>query len=176
MKNMWDEKSIFEVKIEFDTTVFGKWSSNLEMFCIMKNNVFTLLILLVVLLFSSCDKGKNKITGNIYSTWEVVEFMSVESESNAKKDNYNPVIEFKEDGSFSLKLDANNCSGNFSLADGNAIEMGGPGCTKMCCDSDFSNKLTTLLPEVKSYSFEENILKLNVPDWGWIKLELVSAP
>ena len=71
-----------------------------------------------------------------------------------------------------MKLDNNNCSGSFKTADDDNIEITEPGCTKMCCDSDFSNKVALMLPQVASYSIEENKLKLNVPKWGWLSLEI----
>jgi hypothetical protein len=136
---------------------------------------FLILIFLTSFILSSCEKEGNdeiKFDENIFGKWEVVEFMSVESMLYSKNDNYYPIIEFKNDGSFSLELDQNNCSGNFVLSGENEIEITGPGCTKMCCDSDFSNKVATMLPQVTTYSFDEETLKLNVPGWGWISLKL----
>ncbi|NQU52986.1 MAG: META domain-containing protein [Bacteroidetes bacterium] len=138
----------------------------------IKNNGFKILIFLFFVLFISCEKEKKETTDDIYNTWEVVDFMSIESMLYSKNNNYNPVIEFKNDGSFSLKLDANNCFGSFEITSENNLKIGAAGCTKMCCDSDFSNKFVEMLSRVESYSFEDNQLKLNVPEWGWINLEL----
>ena len=98
--------------------------------------------------------------------------MSVESVAYPKKDGYNPVIEFNNDGTYYLKLDMNSCIGIFTLTDNSGISMTAPGCTKICCDSEFSKKFVEMLPQVKSYQLENNNLKLEVPEWGWINLEL----
>ncbi|NOR76590.1 MAG: META domain-containing protein [Draconibacterium sp.] len=130
-------------------------------------NAFLLFIMLV-----SCNKDSVEVADDIYNSWEVVEFMSVESVHYSKIDNYNPIIEFRNDGDFSLKLDANNCVGSFNLFGESGIEITTPGCTKICCDSEFSNKLTIILSQVESYSIIENQLKLNISGWGWIDLKL----
>ncbi|HSO85729.1 MAG TPA: hypothetical protein VLQ91_04205 [Draconibacterium sp.] len=46
----------------------------------MKNNslIYLEVLLLVTLLFS-CDKSEYEGSGNIYQSWEVTDFMSVES-------------------------------------------------------------------------------------------------
>ena len=129
------------------------------------------LIFTVLFTVSSCDKN-NKNVNDIYHKWEVVDFLSPESLLYAKDNDFNPKIEFQENGSYTLQLDANNCSGNFILSEQDLINISEVGCTKMCCDSDFSNKIKEMLPQVNSYSIEKNKLKLNVPGWGWINLEL----
>lgn len=141
----------------------------------MKNKGIQIITLLIIVFLFSCEKEKEKIAVDIYATWEVVDFMSIESVAYPKDNNYNPIIEFQQDGSFTLKLDRNNCLGSFTLSGVNGISIAGAGCTKICCDSDFSNKFVEMLSRVESYSFEENILKLNVSDWGWINLELAST-
>jgi heat shock protein HslJ len=62
--------------------------------------------------------------------------------------------------------------GNFSVSDNNVIQLSASGCTKMCCDSEFSKKFVQMLPQVESYQIEKNKLKLDVPGWGWINLKL----
>ena len=141
----------------------------------MKDNGIKIVILLLFVILFSCEKEKKDFASDIYATWEVVDFMSIESMSYPKDNNYNPVIEFKRDGSFTLKLDSNSCFGSFSFSGENGISIPRTGCTKMCCDSDFSIKLVEMLSRVETYSIEENKLKLNVSDWGWINLELAST-
>ena len=137
----------------------------------MKKSVIFIIFLL---LFVSCKKDKNEVAGDIYNIWEAVEFMSLESMHYTKNDNYKPVIEFQTDNKFTIKLDENSCFGDFTLSDEDDIEIEAPGCTYICCDSEFSNKFSAMLSQVKSYSIEGNKLKLNVPDWGWISLELAN--
>jgi heat shock protein HslJ len=118
----------------------------------------------------SCDKSENECSCDIYQRWEVTEFMSVESVAYPKKNGFNPVIEFKNNGLYSLKLDVNHCSGSFTLTGENNVSISSAGCTKICCDSEFSKKFVTMLTQVNKYSIEGNKMKLNVPGWGWIEL------
>jgi len=131
-------------------------------------------ISLIMLIIISCDKGESVKTVSICGKWAVTDFISIESISYPKKDGLNPVIEFKIDGSYNLKLDVNSCMGNFTFSDPNMISFSASGCTKMCCDSEFSQKFTEMLPRVKTFSMEDRMLKLNIPDWGWIVLEEVK--
>lgn len=119
----------------------------------------------------SCEKSETDATSSIYGKWEARDFVSLESVGYPKKDGFNPIIEIKNDGTYNLTLDFNTCSGNFTLANSNGIIFTAAGCTKMCCDSKFSEKFSQMLPKVKTYQIEKNKLTLEVPDWGWINLE-----
>lgn len=125
-----------------------------------------------MLVLFSCDKKENDVVDDIFNTWEVVDFMSIESVYYGKNPDVPVLITFEQNETYQLNLDVNSCSGGFILADDGNIEISIPGCTKMCCDSDFSNKVAQMLPQVTTYSIEGNILKLNVPQWGWLNLEL----
>jgi len=133
---------------------------------------FSYFLALLFLLIFSCKKDNTAIADDICNSWEVVDFMSLESMHYTKNDNYKPVIEFQTDNKFILKLDANSCFGSFSLEGKDGIEIKAPGCTYICCDSDFSNKFVLMLPKVESYSIDEKKMKLNIPGWGWINLNL----
>lgn len=122
----------------------------------------------------ACNDDDCNCTGDIYGKWEVKEFMSIESVLYAKNDGYNPIIEFKQDGTMEFQLDANMCSGEFEIIDETAINIEDAGCTKMCCDSDFSQKFVTMVSEVGTYEIEGDKLKLHVSGWGWIELEFIS--
>ena len=98
--------------------------------------------------------------------------MSVESVDYPKENNFSPVIEFKNDGTYSLKLDANSCMGSFTPIENDSIKITHAGCTKLSCDSPFSIKVVEMLSKVKTYELEKNELKLNVPMWGWLTLKL----
>lgn len=130
----------------------------------------TYLFVLVFVVFS-CDKSETEVRKAFYGKWNVTGFISVESMAYPTKNGFYPNVEFKEDGSFKLNLDVNSCKGNFTLLENNQISISASGCTKMCCDSEFSNKLYQMLPQVGSYQIENNILKLEIPGWGWINLE-----
>ena len=124
-------------------------------------------------IFISCNRTDD-VAKDIYERWEILDMMSVESVLYAKENNYNPQIEFYVNGSVSLKLDANNCIGDFTLTGQGEIKINLVGCTEICCDSDFSKKIQDMLSLVKSYSIEGNKMKLNVPGWGWINLKLYN--
>ena len=127
---------------------------------------------LIILIIVSCRKDKIDSAGNIYNQWEVADIMSVESVLYTKNNNFNPIIQFYKNGSISLKLDANNCIGDFILSGNGGIKIILSGCTEICCDSDFSEKIQQTLSLVDSYEIDKNKMKLHVPGWGWINLEL----
>jgi len=137
----------------------------------MKPKMLSLLISLFVLI--SCDKNDE---GNaaLYQTWEAKDFMSLESVAYPKAEGKKILLTFDKSGSFSLRLDINGCGGNFTVGENNRLEMTSPICTEICCDSKFSEKLVQTIPKVTSYNIEGAVLKLNVPQWGWIELELAD--
>ncbi len=138
------------------------------------NRIQYFIIFLFMLIGISCDKKVTGETSDIYGKWEVTDFMSVESVAYPKNKDISPLIDFREDGTFILKTDVNLCLGSFSVSDDYSISVSLAGCTKVCCDSEFSKKLITMLPQVKSFHFEQKKLKLEVPEWGWIELVLYN--
>ena len=124
-------------------------------------NISRLMVLFFVVLFSfiSCNKD-SKIVKDIYNCWEIVDFMSVESVAYPKNNDYNPIIQFYKEGNYTLDLDVNGCSGEFNLTGEGEIEITLAGCTKLCCDSDFSKKIQEMLSQVSSYSIERNKLPI----------------
>jgi hypothetical protein len=128
----------------------------------------------VFVILNSCKKDE-KVNSILFSTWEAKSFMSLESVAYPKNENKPILLTFKKDGTYSLKLDINSCGGNFASGKNNQLEIDFPACTEACCDSQFSSKLATMLPQVTSYSIEGTILKLNVPQWGYIECEIFSS-
>lgn len=122
-------------------------------------------------LISCSDDGNCDCDDNLYQKWEVDGFVSIESRSYSKDNDYSPTIEFKRDGSLTMELDVNNCFSSFELGNSGSIRIEGPGCTEACCDSEFSVKVVETLPLVETYNInEEGNLELNVPKWGWMVL------
>lgn len=136
----------------------------------MKTKVLIILILFVVL--SACKKDVGKNVGDIYHSWEAKEFISLESVGYPKIEGNKILLTFNRSGVFSLKLDVNGCGGNFTLGENNKLEMESLICTEICSDSKFSEKLAQTLPKVTSFNIDGKTLKLNVPQWGYIELEL----
>jgi len=136
---------------------------------------FVFFIMAIIILFSSCGKDKfYRCDSEIIGKWKVRDFISLESVAYPKDNDYSPVLEFKYDGTFSLKLDVNSCSGDFAISEKNTVSISEVGCTEACCDSHFSEKVVIMLPGVTSYDFDDNTLRLNVPGWGWINLVRIS--
>jgi heat shock protein HslJ len=121
----------------------------------------------------ACQKDQMVVDQTICQTWEAKTFISLESVAYPKNENAPILLTFKEDGTFSLRLDINSCGGTFKTRNGNQIEIEYPACTEACCDSPFSTKLASMLPKVTSYQLEDQSLQLNVPQWGFIQCELV---
>lgn len=126
------------------------------------------------ILFLSCNKNECNCSTDIYSKWEATDFMSFESVVYAKENGFNPILEFKTDGTLIFKLDKNSGTGTFETSGNNELEIANLGWTDMCCDSDFSEKFVEMLPQVTSYYIEDNVLKLYVSEWGWIDLKLLK--
>ena len=119
------------------------------------------------------DEDTNSI---LYSTWEVKNFMSIESVAYPKNENTKILLTFMQSGSYQLKLDINSCGGNFTVGKNNQLEMESPACTEACCDSKFSEKVASMLSKVTTCEIDGQTLKLNVPQWGYIELELGGVP
>ena len=127
------------------------------------------LAFLFVLVSCSDDAG---IDPNLYQTWEAKNFISLESVAYPKNDNTKILLTFNKSGTYQLKLDINSCGGAFTSGEGNQLEINPVACTEICCDSKFSEKLTGTLAKITSFSIAGKMLKLNVPQWGYIELEL----
>ncbi len=136
----------------------------------MKTSLVILLILFLSL--NSCDKDNDG--SSLYHAWEAKEFMSIESVAYPKNENTKVLLTFNSAGTYNLKLDVNSCGGNFASGVNNHLEIESPACTEVCCDSKFAEKVTAMISRATSYEISGNTLKLNVPQWGYIELELVK--
>lgn len=115
----------------------------------MKNKLLFLLIF-IVLLVLSCTKNDDLL--QISTTkWRVVK-VKEQSESSYTKADKDYIIDFVNDTLYTLSLDVNNCSGNYETINNGAVNINLPGCTKMCCDSNFAEELLQLLPKMTTYS------------------------
>lgn len=127
------------------------------------------------LILVACNKDKVLVVEDICHTWEAKSFMSIESVAYPKNENTPILLTFKKDGTYSLKLDINSCGGTFASEKNNQLEMDFAACTEACCDSQFSQKLATMLPEVTTYEIDGSVLKLHIPQWGYIECEIFSS-
>jgi hypothetical protein len=133
-----------------------------------------IILLLMMLLLASCNDKDDTSGTALIGTWEIKEFMSLESVLYAKDNAYSPVIQFRSDGTYTLQLDRNGCSGSFEFGADDAISISAAICTEICCDSDFSVKAATMLAQVESYVVKRDDLELHVSSWGWLVLKEVS--
>lgn len=137
----------------------------------MKISTLTSTILLLIV-FLSCREDDDH--SGLFQTWEAKEFMSIESVAYPKNANTKVLLTFNRSGSYNLKLDINSCGGNFATGKSNQIEIETAACTEACCDSKFAEKVAAMLSRVTSYEISSKTLKLNVPQWGYIELQLVN--
>jgi hypothetical protein len=130
------------------------------------------IVILSLLLLLSCQKDDDH--SGLFQTWEAKEFMSIESVAYPKNENTRVLLTFNRSGSYNLKLDINSRGGSFTSGKSNQIEIETAACTEACCDSKFAEKVAAMLSLVNSYEISGNTLKLNVPQWGYIELQLVN--
>lgn len=126
------------------------------------------LFVLFLFAFSACHKD-NSASEGLYRTWEVMNFMSIESVAYPKNENVKILLTFEKMGDYRLKLDINSCGGTFDV-DSNQLKMESPACTEACCDSKFSEKTAAMLSRITSFETDGKTLKLNIPQWGYIEL------
>ena len=100
-------------------------------------------------IMGSCKKEDINIdiTSN---NWEVVKIKK-QGESKYTKAGKSYIIVFKNDGSFTLRLDVNTCYGNYKIIKSGSIKLDGVGCTEICSDSDFAVDLAYLFPKMTEY-------------------------
>ena len=131
------------------------------------------LFVLFLFAISACHK-ENSVSEGLYHTWEAKEFMSIESVAYPKNGNTKVLLTFQSIGKYQLKLDVNSCGGDFSVEKNNQLEIGATACTEACCDSKFAEKVAAMLSRVATYEISGKTMKLNVPHWGYIQLELAE--
>ena len=138
----------------------------------MKAKFLLFSIFSVFLILNSCHKDQVSVASDICQTWEAKTFISLESVAYPKNENTAILLIFKKNGTYSLKLDINSCGGNFTSGKNGKLEIESPACTEACCDSKFSEKLATMLPKVTTYEIDGSVLKLHIPQWGYIECEI----
>ncbi len=113
----------------------------------------------------------NDTTMLIGKTWKLVGITFHEKDQYIVRpeEEKGLTVTFQEAGQLSYKLSANSCFGKYE-ANGENLTITLGGCTKMCCDSNFSNDFQSILSTAKSYKIHggdhldingtEKILKL----------------
>lgn len=95
--------------------------------------------------------------------WKV---LSVEIPTNMEKPNGEYIFQFYDAESYSLSLDntidVNNCGGRYKIpGDGKTLIFEFCACTKVCCDSDFAEKLIDATYQVTTYRLNADTLTLS---------------
>ena len=109
-----------------------------------------LTLILVSSVFLSCQKEKLDIDLES-NRWRVVK-LKLNDNSSFKRADDTYFLEFLSDTSFLLILDVNGCYLNYeSIQHGNIEVTSGLFCTKVCCDSDYAEKIKKLMPLMTKY-------------------------
>ncbi len=117
----------------------------------MKHSLFvTLLLLLIVgLMGSSCLKEDIDIDLTA-EDWKVVKIRKSGQLTFTSTDS-TYILRFVSDEDYNLSLDVNNCAGIYNISQKGSIEFQGAACTEICCDSEYAQDLSLLLPKMSSY-------------------------
>lgn len=126
-----------------------------------------LLYLVITSLGFSCSKEKQEVIENI---WEV-ESIKEHADSTIKNAPNIYTLSFKNKKQYQLKLDVNSCSGDVSFKSNNKINFNAMGCTYVCCDSDFAEKLIGLIEKMNHYKTTQTILLIEGENGIFIRLK-----
>ncbi len=139
----------------------------------LKRTHFYILIVWLTFFLSACQdiQGPQK---EIYNTWKVTGFTSVEERDYPQNEIGGTYLTILEDNNYILELDINMCSGSLISISERTILFDTPSCTEACCDSPFSQRFTDLLTSISMFKITGNTLRLSVHDWGFIECELVE--
>ena len=61
------------------------------------------------------------------------------------------ILRFVSDEEYNLSLDVNTCMGNYDILQKGSVEIQTMACTEICCDSEFAEDLSLLLPKMTRY-------------------------
>ncbi|MCB2196441.1 MAG: hypothetical protein KQH79_11325 [Bacteroidetes bacterium] len=115
-------------------------------------------IALILMILTSCEE--NNIDTNIDITsnnWKVEKIrMNGELTYINAPEIY--IFEFINDTTYTFNLDMNRCGGSYKVLNAGSIELDGPYCTMVCCDSDFALKLLQTIHEMTKFYGIDNKL------------------
>ena len=103
------------------------------------------------------DSLKNAMNNNtpglqklLNSTWRLEKFNG-ELIDHEKYGQEAFILQFRNGIQYSFSLDVNACGGSVTTDNKGAITFEMPGCTEMCCDSEFAMQIINALPKVEKY-------------------------
>lgn len=122
----------------------------------MKALLKTSLFLLVIMVTScSSDDNEQDITIELTSNaWEVVK-IKPPGESIYLNPDKGYTIQFDNDGTYSLNISPNVCSGNYEVSENENVTIMQTGCTQQVGQTEFATNLSTLFPKMTRY-YEKN--------------------
>ena len=134
----------------------------------------TLQIFLILLLgfsLNDCQKIEGP-AGDVFKTWEVKDFISVENASYEHDKDIPIYITINNDQTYNLQLEQNTCQGTILSITELTIILGQPVCTNLWHESSFSRRFEQLIPSVTMYKVTGTTLRLYIKNWGFIECEL----
>jgi len=129
------------------------------------------LIVLAVFVTSISSCVKDIEIKSLVGKWEVISLYN-EGALSPQNELSEYILEFENDSVFTLKLDVNNCGSKYLDLGNNDIRFESIGCTKICCDTDYADKLLMTIYNTMNFEINQNILSLNGK--GAIKLRWVE--
>jgi len=119
--------------------------------------IANIILLTALILTSAClaDKTAQSLEGD----WRVVSMQTTGLASDNAPADY--ILQFGEDGNLNLRLDVNNCSGRFNTFNDSSLEIEPMGCTRVCCDTPFAERLTLALSEMEHFAIQGKRLTLH---------------
>lgn len=109
-----------------------------------------LFFLVLVLFFISCNNE------TLFNDLQDTEWLlkKIEIGSDTHKPQKDHILKFTSDSTYTLQLSVNTCGFDYSNGIEGSIDFGEwIACTKICCDSDFSEMMIDMLSKVEKYRF-----------------------
>ena len=114
-----------------------------------KYQILIFSILFGLMILASC-KNEDINLNIMFNKWKVVKIKK-QGESKYSKTKKNYILNFTSDTTYTLHLDVNSCLGVYNIIKNGDITIGPMVCTEMCCDSEFAENLSFLLPKMSDY-------------------------
>ena len=113
---------------------------------------------MVLLTLNACSEERS-IDSLVGTEWLLTD-LEISLDNLVPETDY--ILKFDSETNFSMNLDVNNCGGNYEdFNDGMINFKAGLACTKICCDSEFSNKLARLFPSIVTFRIQNDVLTLD---------------
>jgi heat shock protein HslJ len=121
-------------------------------------NKFKFWIGIFLLILTSCEESNvDKDIDLTANNWKVTKIrMNGELNYISAIEDY--IFEFTTDTTYTFNLDMNRCGGSYKVLSAGSIELNGPYCTMVCCDSDFALMLLQTMHKITTFYGIDNKL------------------